>query len=109
MELETVKKHLRVIDDFEDDVILIYLDWAEQKVKDSVTNDPMPYELFFNENSHYKRAVALLTAHYFRNRLPLVDKPQHNLTFGLRDALSHLQVDFIHYKNELEAEFNEYE
>lgn len=109
MELETIKKHIRVLDNFEDDVIEMYKSWAEEKVKNSVTSEPMDYELFFNNNSHYQRAVILLTAHYFNNRLPLVDKPQHNLTFGLRDALSHLKADFLLFQKELEDELNEYQ
>ncbi|HBV22267.1 MAG TPA: hypothetical protein DEB42_00550 [Jeotgalicoccus sp.] len=102
MELETIKRHLRVIDNFEDDTILMYLEWAEEKVKDAITNDPLLYEEFFDNNSHYQRAVILLTAHYFSNRLPLSDKPQYNLTFGFRDALSHLRANFMVFKKELE-------
>lgn len=101
MELETIKRHLRVIDNFEDDAIEMYLQWAEEKVKDAITNEPLLYTEFFNNNTHYQRAVILLTAHYFNNRLPL-SKPQHNLTFGFRDALSHLQANFILFKKELE-------
>lgn len=101
MDLELVKKHLRVLDDFEDEAIEMYKEWAETKVQDAVTNDPTFHTEFFNSNSHYERAVILLTAHYFSNRLPLSNRPQYNLTFGLRDALSHLQANFLTYLNEL--------
>src|SRR5699024_7733284 len=109
MELEQIKKHLRVIDNFEDDTILMYLEWAEEKVKDAITNEPSLYIEFFNNNSHYQRAVILLVSHYFNNRLPLSDKPQYNLTFGFRDALSHLQANFLTYKKELETEVDSYD
>lgn len=109
MELETIKRHLRVIDNFEDDTILMCLEWSEEKVKDAITNDPLLYEEFFDNNTHYQRAVILLTAHYFNNRLPLSDKPQYNLTFGFRDALSHLQANFLTYKKELETEVDAYD
>ena len=104
MELELIKKHMRVMDDFEDDAIEMYVSWAESKVKDSVTNEDMIYDLFFNNNTHYKRAVILLTAHYFQNRLPLTDKPQYNLAFGLQDALTQLEIDFLHYLKEIEQD-----
>lgn len=104
MELATVKKHLRVIDDFEDDVIQMYMGWAQQKVKSSVTDEPIMYDLFFDQNPHYDRAVILLTAHYFNNRLPLADKPQYNLAFGLNDALSHMRADFLRYEEEMNAD-----
>lgn len=109
MELEQIKKHLRVIDDFEDDAIEMYLQWAEDKVKDAITNDPSLHIEFFNNNSHYQRAVILLVSHYFNNRLPLSDKPQYNLTFGFRDALSHLQANFLTYQKELEIEVDSYD
>jgi len=109
MNIEEVKKHLRVIDNFEDDVIQMYLEWSEDKVKDAITNEPSLYIEFFNNNTHYQRAVILLTAHYFNNRLPLSDRPQYNLTFGLRDALSHLNANFLIYKNELDAEVDTYD
>lgn len=109
MELELIKKHMRVMDNFEDDAIEMYVSWAEEKVKDAITNDPLLYTEFFDNNSHYQRAVILLTAHYFNNRLPLSDKPQYNLTFGFRDALSHLQANFLTYKKELETEVDTYD
>ncbi|MFD2829231.1 head-tail connector protein [Corticicoccus populi] len=101
MDLETVKKHIRVLDDFEDDILTEYLEWSKTKVESSVTSTPHLYITFFESNSHYKRAVILLTAHYFNNRLPLSDKPQYNLSFGLRDALSHLNANFLMYQKEL--------
>lgn len=105
MKIEEIKKHLRVIDNFEDDVIQTFLEWSESKVKGSVTNETEKYNSFFVDNTNYQRAVILLTAHYFNNRLPLSDRPQYNLTFGLRDALSHLQADFLVYtQNEEEKE-----
>ena len=107
MNIQEVKKHLRVIDNFEDDVIQMYLEWSESKVQSSVTNDTKKYYSFFIDNINYQRAVILLTAHYFNNRLPLSDRPQYNLTFGLRDALSHLQADFlIHTQEKEEAQWH---
>lgn len=98
-----IKKHIRVIDDFEDDAIEMYLKWAENKIKSSVTNYPDMYSNFFNNSVEYERAVILLTSHYFNNRLPTHDKIQYNLAFGLRDAMSHLKADFYAYKREMEA------
>lgn len=109
MELEQVKKHIRVIDTFEDDAIEMYMKWSEDKVKDAITNEPSLHTEFFNNSTHYQRAVILLTAHYFNNRLPLSDRPQYNLTFGLRDALSHLQANFLTYQNELNIEVDTYD
>lgn len=107
MDIEKVKRHIRVIDDFEDETIAMYIEWSEAKIKGAVTDDPVVYGLFFDNNQNYERAVVLLTSHYFNNRLPMVDKPQYNLAFGLRDALSHMRADFIRYKKEMDMDINE--
>lgn len=96
MTLDEVKKHLRVLDDFEDEMIQEYLDWAVSKVKSAITRNT-EHNDFFEGNRHYNRAVAMLTAHYYENRLPVVEKNSHSLTFGVRDAITHLKADYLHY------------
>ena len=91
MELEKLKQHVRVDHSFEDDLIRDYLGWAEAEVKDSVTTAPDRNESYFEGNPHYERAVALLTSHYFENRLPMVETTMHNLPFGITSAIHKLR------------------
>lgn len=74
MNLELLKKHLRVDHSFEDDLIFEYQSWAEEDIKDSVSIEPFRNELFFDGNPHFERAVALQTAFYYENRLGFGDR-----------------------------------
>ena len=87
MELEKVKKHVRVDHSFEDDLLETYIEWAELEVKDSVSTSENINDEYFTDNPHYERAVTLLTAHYFENRLPMSETRLNNLPFGVMSAI----------------------
>ena len=91
MELEQFKKHIRVDHSFEDDLIQEYRQWAEAEIKDSVTTAEDRDEKYFEGNPHYNRAVALLSSHYFENRLPMTDTTPHNLPYGIMSAIHKLR------------------
>ena len=96
MDLNTVKKHIRVDHDFEDDLIQQYMNWAEDEVKDSVSTSLSRNEAYFEGNKHYEKAVALLTSHYFHNRLPMVEanRVSNNLPYGVMSAIHKLRGDY---------------
>lgn len=74
MNLELLKKHLRVDHSFEDDLIAEYQRWAEEEIKDSVSTERFRNELFFDGNPHFDQAVVLQTAFYYENRLGFGDR-----------------------------------
>lgn len=91
MELEKVKKHIRVDHSFEDDLISEYTLWAESEIKDSVSTSKNRNEEYFNNSVHFERAVVLLTGHYFENRLPMTEVNFNNLPFGIMSAVHKLR------------------
>lgn len=73
MDLQLLKNHLRVDHSFEDGLITQYKEWAEAEIKDSVSTEKDRNEDFFEENAHFERAVTLLTAYFYENRLAYDD------------------------------------
>lgn len=89
--LEQLKMHLRTDHDFDDLIIETYKQWAQEEVKDSVSTSETRNEGYFEENSHFDRAVVLLTAHYYENRLPMSDIVIRELPFGVASAIQKLR------------------
>lgn len=94
MELEKLKRHMRVDHDFEDALITDYQVWAESEVKDSVSTSDNRNEDYFKDNPHFDKAVTLLTTHYFENRLPQVEVNLYNLPFGVISAIQKMRGDY---------------
>lgn len=94
MNLNTIKKHLRLTFDYDDEVLNNYLNWAEKKIKSSVNVDYEEHSDYFFENFDYDRAVVLLVAHYYENRKPTTDRPQYNMIYGIEDAIFHMKYDY---------------
>lgn len=93
MSLQTsqIKRHIRVDHSFEDDLLKTYIEWAEAEIKDSVSTSENLNENYFADNPHYERAVTLLTAHYFENRLPMSETNLNNLPYGIQSAVHKLR------------------
>ena len=95
MELEDLKKHLRVDHDFEDELIKQYQVWAEEEIKDSVSTAPNRDDDYFEDNPHFERAVVLLTSHYFENRLPMTEVNLQTIPFAITSAVQKLRGGYI--------------
>lgn len=91
MDISQLKKHIRVDHNFEDELIESYMFWAEEEVKDSVSTSLTRNEEYFEGNAHFDRAVALLTSHYFHNRLPMSEVNFTNLPSGINSAIHKLR------------------
>ncbi|GKV67467.1 MULTISPECIES: head-tail connector protein [unclassified Sporosarcina] len=91
MDLELLKKHLRVDHSFEDDLIVEYRMWAEEEIKDSVSTEPLRNEEFFKDNPHFNLAVALQTAFYYENRLGISERRLNNAINAPNAVLSAIQ------------------
>lgn len=95
MELSRLKKHLRVDSNFEDDLILDYQLWAAEEIKDSVSTEEFRDEAFFEGNKHFERAVFLLTAHYFENRIGYTEKSLTYAPDGILSAVQKLRGSYV--------------
>lgn len=95
MELSRMKKHLRVDHDFEDELIADYQLWAEEEIKDSVSTEALRSEIFFTESKHFERAVCLLTAYYFENRIGYAEKALTHAPDGILSAVQKLRGSYI--------------
>ncbi|WP_239724555.1 head-tail connector protein [Mammaliicoccus sp. A-M4] len=91
MELETLKLHLRITHSGEDELLKEYKSWAEDDIKDSVSTSPTRNDEFFENNSHYKKAVAMLTAFYFENRLAYSDVAQVSMPDSVLSAIQKMR------------------
>lgn len=94
MELPLIKSHLRVDHDFEDSLILEYQSWAEEEVKDSVSTEPLRNEEFFTNSPHFNRAVMMLVAYYFENRLGYTEKTIDNAPNTVLSAVQKLRGNY---------------
>ena len=87
MDINTIKKHLRVSHDFEDDLIEMYVEWAKSDVLSSVNIE------YVEDSFQFKKAVVLLTSFYFEQRLTISDKKQVEMPYGVLDAIQKLRGD----------------
>lgn len=86
-----VKKHIRLDHSFEDDQLARYIEWAEAEIKDSVSTSSTRNEAYFTGNTHFERAVTLLAAHFFENRLAMSDVDLNNVPYGILSAVHKLR------------------
>ncbi len=91
MELSTLKQHLRIFHNSEDDLILMYLGFAEAEIKDSVSTSPTRNESFFEDNVVFNRAVIMLTAHYYENRVAYSDIQTYEVNDSTTSAIQKLR------------------
>lgn len=104
MYLSEIKVHLRVDHSFEDALIETYMRWAEDEVKDSVSTSIYRNEAYFKDNSHFERAVVLLVAYYFENRVAYSEKVMHNAPDAVLSAVQKLRGGYVPSEEELHAE-----
>ncbi|MEB6233837.1 head-tail connector protein [Mammaliicoccus sciuri] len=94
MELSTLKLHLRITHSVEDELLEIYKGWAEDEVKDSVSTSSTRNNEFFENSKHYQRAVALLTAFYYENRVAYSDMSQVSMPDGVLSAIQKMRGEY---------------
>lgn len=94
MDLQLLKKHLRVDHSFEDDLLLEYKSWAEEEIMDSVSTEVLRDDAFFHTNTHFNRAVALLTAHYYENRLAYDERSLEEAPASVLSAIQKLRGSY---------------
>ncbi|MCU7557259.1 head-tail connector protein [Macrococcus capreoli] len=94
MDLKTIKKHLRITLDYDDELLEMYIKWAEEEVKNTVSTSATRNETFFDENETYNRAVVLLVSHFYENRKEITDKPQYHMIYGAKSAIMKLKIEY---------------
>ena len=91
MELELLKKHLKIFHASEDELIQEYYEWAEDEIKDSVSTSPTRNESFFEDNKIFERAVVMLTAHYYEQRVAYSDVQSVKVNDSTTSAIQKLR------------------
>lgn len=104
MNLQLLKKHLRVDHSFEDDLILEYQQWAEEEIKDSVSTEVLRDESFFTLNPHFNRAVVLLTAHFYENRIAYDEKSLKEAPSTVLSAIQKMRGSYMSVEDVIESE-----
>lgn len=100
MNLQILKEHIRVDHDFEDELLIMYYEWAAEEIKDSVSTEKDRDDSLIENSAHFERAVILLTGHYFENRLPMSEVKFTNLPFGIASALHKLRGAYLEEKQD---------
>lgn len=93
MDVEMVKRHLRVTHSFEDELIQEYIGWAEDDVISSVSLSDDVDKDYLKSNMQYKKAVVMLTSFYFEKRLTITDKKHTELPYGVLSSIQKLRGD----------------
>src|SRR5699024_2941012 len=93
MDIEMIKKHLKVTHSFEDDLIEIYSDWSKSDVIASVTSSDKVEIEYVKDNFQFQKAVNLLNNFYFNQRLIISDNKQIEMPYGVLDAIQKLRGD----------------
>lgn len=99
LSLERIKSHLRVPHDLDDDDIKDYIEFAKNDVIEAVY-DSYNNKIKFDEvekDSNFKKAVIMLTAFYYENRLTISEVNQHETPFSVTHAIQNLRANRDRY------------
>lgn len=92
MDLKTLKLHMHVTHEMEDELIEMYKEWAETDIKDSVyPDDETRNEEFFEDNKHFERATFLLTSYYFESRYAYSDVEYRTAPNGVLSCIQKMR------------------
>jgi len=91
IDLELIKKNLRLSHSLEDELVLMYMEWAKDTVLSSVTTSRGIDTAYLETNMQYQKAVILLTSYYYENRLAIPDKKHTEMPYGVLDAIQKLR------------------
>lgn len=105
LDIETVKQHLRISHDLEDNLINQYIQWSIDTVIEAVYDK---YDSNINmdllqADMTFQRAVILLTTYYYENRLTISEVKQHDNPYSVLNAIQSLRANrdyFIGDSNE---------
>lgn len=106
MMLGRVKRHLRLTHEMEDESVLDYINWSENDIIEAVYDrydsdlDIEALELDVN----YQKAVTMMAAHYFENRLSISEVNIHEAPFSVTHAIQNLRAHRGRYLKDDEHE-----
>lgn len=94
VDLKKIKGHLRIPHDLEDEEIKDYLDFAKNDVIEAVfdRSDPKLDEKSLEEDPAFRKAVIMLTAYYYENRLTISEIRQHEGPLSVTHAIQTLRA-----------------
>lgn len=94
LNLDKIKGHLRIPHDLEDEQIMDYLEFAKADVTEAVfdSHDEQLDKKGLENDLVYQRAVIMLTAFYYENRLTISEVSQHEAPFSVTHAIQTLRA-----------------
>lgn len=92
--LEKIKGHLRIPHDLEDEEIKDYMAFAKHDVIEAVfdSRDPNFDKDSLEEDPAFQKAVIMLTAYYYENRLTISEISQNEGPFSVTHAIQTLRA-----------------
>lgn len=99
VDLDKIKGHLRIPHDLEDEQISDFLFWAKSDVIEAVYDgyddnlDKDKLEL----DPSFQKAVIMLTAFFYENRLAISEVGQYEMPFSVTHAIQNLRANRDRY------------
>lgn len=95
MELEKLKKHLKVTTERDDELIEDYKSWSIKKIRDWVGMEKEHQE-YFEDDENYQHLLVMLVTHRYENPLPSenLNVPSQFTRYGVSDSLFYLIRDY---------------
>lgn len=98
LDIEIIKQHLRISHSLEDDLITQYINWSTDTVLNAVFDkytqdidmDSLQVDITF------QRAVILLTAYFYENRLLISEVNMHDAPYSVLNAIQSLRANRQH-------------
>jgi|SRR5699024_4355755 len=100
LNVETIKSNLRVNHSLEDDLIEMYLDWAEDTVRDSVVGEDEVDQVYLESNFQYQKAVVMLTSFFYEQRMAIGEIDAKELPYSILDSIQKLRGNSKVFKDE---------
>lgn len=98
--IEDVKRHARVSHNLEDKSFIDYLDWARSSITSSLGSlDSLHLDKLY-ESFEYRKAVIMLTNHYYDNRVLLNEKALTEQPYSVMDSIQKLSGDSSIFKSD---------
>lgn len=102
LDLETVKEHLRIPHDLEDNIIYDYINFAKSDVIEAIYDkyDTALDKEKLEKDLTFQRAVIMLVSYYYENRLTISEINMHESPFSVTHAIQTLRAHKDRYLNE---------
>lgn len=99
--LDNLKEHMRVDNDFDDELIKSYQSTAISHLINSIGGKPD--DEFYQNNDEFDLAVKMLTDQYYRERSATTNNNQKNVAYGVQSIILQLKPAYQLWRKQQDA------